>query len=265
MSLAAASIVDPRTSFCVMLHDVAPCFEAEVDEFARVLGPLVGPAMSAAVVPCWGGKPLDDADRPFLERVARDYGNIQLHGCEHFRPKGRGLVSLFASGKDEMNGLDVAETDRRLELGQSLLTRYFGRPATGFIAPTYQVGLATPGCLARHGMHYTVGYRGITCSSGEATPIATWIWDVSPIKLLCRAGYRLGELQHRFRPGVLPCVTLHPLDLQRRFLPQITRTVEKLLLEGRTPRLLESHGYGQAPAAPADESSVPPRTPPRAN
>ena len=240
---------DASRSFCVMLHDVAPIYASHVATFTRTMSPLIGNAMSAAVVPCWGGVPLAEEDRPFLDRVRKEYANIMLHGYEHFRPRGGGLASAIADGKDEMNGLDAAETDRRLEAGQKILSRWFGQPACGFIAPTYNIGLATPDRLSRFGIHYTVGYGNVVTSTGARLPISSWVWDVSPIRLLCRAGYRLGEIQYRFRKNALPCVVLHPLDLERGFLPQIERTVKKLLDAGRQPVLLESMGFG-TPASP---------------
>jgi predicted deacetylase len=244
-----AQHLDVSRSFCVMLHDVAPIYAPHVATFTRTMAPLIGSTMSAAVVPCWGGVPLDERDRPFLNRVKTEYANILLHGFEHFRPRGAGVVSAIADGKDEMNGLDAAETDRRLAAGQEILTRCLGRPACGFIAPTYRVGLATPQRLARFGIHYTVGYRDVITSAGQRLPLTTWVWDVSPIRVLCCAGYRLGELQYRFRKQALPCVALHPLDLERGFLPQIELTIVKLLRSGRQPVLLESEGYG-IPAVP---------------
>ncbi len=231
-------------SFCVMLHDVAPIYAEHVATFTKSLAPMVGNMMAAAVVPCWAGVPLCEKDRPFLDRVQAEYANIQLHGYEHFRPGRRGFTSQLADGKDEMRGLSPAETDRRLAAGQELLERWMGRPATGFIAPTYRIGYATPDRLAEFGMHYTVGYRHVVTSSGHRLRLSSWIWDVSPIRLLCRAGYRFGEFQARFRRNALPCVVLHPLDLERGFLPQIEQTVKKLLQAGRQPILLESLGYG---------------------
>jgi predicted deacetylase len=237
--------LDFSRSFCVMLHDVAPIYETHVATFTKSLAPLVGNAMAAAVVPCWGGVPLGEKDRPFLDRVRAEYANIQLHGYEHFRPGRGGLVSRIADGKDEMKGLDPAETDRRLAAGQEILERWMGQPARGFIAPTYRIGHATPERLAKFGIHYTVGYRQVITSAGQSLRLASWIWDVSPIRILCRAGYRLGEIQYRFRKDALPCVVLHPLDLERGFLPQIERTVQKLVNAGRQPVLLESLGFGQ--------------------
>lgn len=242
-----AQQLDVSRSFCVMLHDVAPIYESHVATFTQAMAPLVGNAMSAAVVPCWAGVPLCDKDRPFLDRVRAEYANILLHGYEHFRPGLRGWRSKIADGKDEMNGLDPAETDRRLTAGQEILERWLGQPATGFIAPTYQIGFATPDRLAKFGIHYTVGYGQVATSAGQSLPIATWVWDVSPIRLLCRAGYRLGQLQYRFRKHALPCVVLHPLDLERGFLPQIVKTVQRLVKAGRKPVLLESMGYGSKP------------------
>ena len=236
--------LDVAKSFCVMLHDVAPVYESHVATFTAAMAPLVGNAMSAAVVPCWAGVPLGDKDRPFLDRVRAEYANLQLHGYEHFRPGQRSGWSKISDGKDEMNGLDPAETDRRLELGQEIFERWLGQRATGFIAPTYQIGHATPDRLAKFGIHYTVGYGKVATSAGQRLPISTWVWDVSPIRLLCRLGYRLGQMQYRFRRNALPCVVLHPLDLERGFLPQIVKTVERLLTANRKPVLLESLGYG---------------------
>lgn len=242
--------LDISRSFCVMLHDVAPIYASHVATFTQSMAPLIGNKMSAAVVPCWAGVPLGDNDRAFLDRVRDEYANILLHGYEHFRPGRRGLKSKIADGKDEMNGLDPAETDRRLAAGQEILERVMGRPACGFIAPTYQIGFATPERLAKVGIHYTVGYGQVTTSNGQRLPLGTWVWDVSPIRLLCRLGYRLGQIQYRFRKNALPCVVLHPLDLERGFLPQIEQTVQRLLRAGRKPVLLESLGYGAAPAKP---------------
>jgi predicted deacetylase len=243
-------------SFTVMLHDVAPIYESHVATFTRSLAPMIGNAMSAGFVPCWGGVPLCDKDRPFLDRVRAEYGNILLHGYEHFRPGRGGLRSKIADGKDEMNGLDPAETDRRLEAGQEILDRWLGMPACGFIAPTYAINHATPDRLARYGIHYTVGYGQVVTSLGHRAPLASWVWDVSPIRLLCRLGYRLGQIQYRFRKNALPCVVLHPLDLERGFLPQIERTVKMLLDAGRRPVLLESYGYGADPEADQPQSTA---------
>src|SRR5262249_12040212 len=54
--------LDPDRVFCVMLHDVAPRWEKQVDIFIETFAPLVGTSMAAAVVPCWGGQPLVDRD-----------------------------------------------------------------------------------------------------------------------------------------------------------------------------------------------------------
>ena len=244
--------IDASQSFCVMLHDVAPLYAEHVTTFTKALSPLVGNAMSAAVVPCWAGQPMREEDRPFLERVRAEYANILLHGFEHFRPGRGGLLSKIADGKDELNGVDPAETDRRLAAGQEIFEHCLGQPATGFIAPTYQIGHATPDRLAKFGIHYTVGYREVITSTQERLPLTSWVWDVSPIRLLCRLGYRWGQIQYRFRKRALPCVVLHPLDLERGFLPQIVRTVQRLVDAGRQPILLESLGYGVTPSpAPA--------------
>lgn len=235
-------VINPRRVFCVMLHDVAPRFEREVDHFVESLSPALGNMMTAGVVPCWAGEPLTDRDRPFLERVQRGFGNLVLHGYTHTRQRGRGFVSRIAAGLDEMNGLSIEETDDRLSCGQQVMQKWFGEPARGFIAPTFQIGHATPERLARHGIQYTVGYRYLVDAQGQRLRLATWCWDVSPISVLNYAGHWIGELNYRLRQTAIPCLALHPLDLERGFLPRIMQTVKKLLEVGRAPVLLESHG-----------------------
>lgn len=235
-------VIDPTRVFCVMLHDVAPRFQREVDQFVETLSPLIGTAMTAGVVPCWAGEPTTERDRPFMESVQRHFGDLVLHGYTHTRDRGRGMVSRVAAGLDEMNGLTSEETDQRLLAGQQVMERWFGKPAQGFIAPTFQIGLATPDRLARFGIQYTVGYRYLVDADGQRMRLATWCWDVSPIRTLNYAGHWLGELQYRLHRTAIPCLALHPLDLGRGFLPRIVRTVQKLLAAGREPILLEASG-----------------------
>lgn len=243
--------IEPTRVFCVMLHDVAPRFQQEVQTIVETLAPLVGTSMTAGVVPCWGGEPITEQDRPFLECVRRDFGDLVLHGYTHSRARGRGLVSQIASGLDEMNGYTPAETDECLRKGQQVMEHWFGEPARGFIAPTFQIGKATPDRLARHGIQYTVGYRYVVDSVGTRLRLATWCWDVSPVKALNYGGHWLGELNYRLRRSAIPCLALHPLDLGRGFLPRIVQTVQKLLAAGRMPILLESHGLAKLPVAAA--------------
>ena len=152
------------------------------------------------------------------------------------------MVSRVAAGLDEMNGLTPEETDQRLSDGQEVMKHWFGVPARGFIAPTFQIGLATPDRLARFGIQYTVGYRYLVDANGQRMRLATWCWDVSPLRTLNYAGHWLGELQYRMHRTTIPCLALHPLDLGRGFLPRIVRTVKKLLAAGREPILLEASG-----------------------
>ena len=248
MSLATLhDSIDPARVFCVMLHDVAPRFQREVSQFVETLAPALGTAMTAGVVPCWAGEPMTQRDRPFLESVQRNFGNRVLHGYTHTRRRGRGMVSRVAAGLDEMNGLSPDETDGCLADGQRVMAEWFGEPARGFIAPTFQIGHATPDRLSRHGIQYTVGYRYIVDAGGSRQRLATWCWDVSPLRVLNHGGHWLGELQYRLRKTAIPCLALHPLDLGRGFLPRIVQTVQKLLAAGRTPIMLEEHGLADPP------------------
>lgn len=201
--------------------------------------------MTAGVVPCWAGEPITEADRPFMDSVKQNFGNLVLHGYTHTRAQGRGFVSRVASGLDEMNGYSPEETDQALKKGQQAMQQWFGQPARGFIAPTFQIGHASPERLARYGISYTVGYRYLVDARGQRRRLATWCWDVSPIRALNYAGHWLGEINYRLRSSAIPCLALHPLDLGRGFLPRIVQTVQKLLDAGRKPILLESHGMAE--------------------
>lgn len=232
-------------SFYVALHDVAPRFSKQIAAIAEALSPLIGSNMAAAVVPRWHGRPIGPDDREFIELVRRHFDDILLHGLTHSRDNGRGLVSLITRNSDEFNGLSVEETESRLEQGQAALQQHFAETACGFIAPTFQRGRLTAERLAGHGLHYAVGFRHIEFSSGERIPVATWCWDVSRWGPLGHVGHFYGNLRMGLYKDLLPCLAIHPVDVDRGFLPKIVALTRKLLDENRQPIL-----FGQQSAVP---------------
>lgn len=229
-----------QTAFIVTLHDVAPRFSEQIARITDQLEPLIGDRLAAAVVPCWHGHPIRRDDHDFRRLVAGRFGEIMLHGFHHQRERGRGLVSLLTRGADEFNGLSVGETRRRLRAGQNVLQTLFGRPASGFIAPTFQRGRVTPELLAECGIDCCIGFRRIDLSNGSRIPVATWCWDMGHSQLLCLGGHVYGNARYGLIPGLVPSLALHPVDVERGFLGRISGLVERLLEEGRRPILPQS-------------------------
>jgi predicted deacetylase len=227
-------------SFYVVLHDVAPCFSRQVAAILDALAPLINTRIAAAVVPSWHGKPITSDDDSFIRLVRERFGDVLLHGFTHARTGGRGLVSLMTGSADEFNGLSPEESESRLERGQAALREQFNGPACGFIAPTFQRGRLTADRLARHGLNYAVGFRHIDFADGSRIPIATWCWDMGRWGALGHAGHFYGNLRMRLYSNLLPCLAIHPVDVDRGFLPHIVKLTQKLLDEDRSPILFDA-------------------------
>lgn len=224
-------------SFYVVLHDVAPRFADQISRVADALAPLIGTRLAAAIVPCWHGEPITAADSAFVEMTRQRFDDVLLHGFTHSRASGRGIVSLLTRGSDEFNGLSASEADSRLARGQNVLREFFGTAAEGFIAPTFQSGRLTPARLAAHGLRFAVGFRHIVPAEGPRVPIATWCWDMGRWRALGYAGHWYGNARMRLYRNLLPCLAVHPVDVDRGFLPRIVRLVGQLLEAGRAPIL----------------------------
>ena len=224
-----------QSSFCVVLHDVAPIFKPQIEKIVRKMRPLIGSQMAAAVVPCWHGRLLDPGEETFVDLVQSNFDEILLHGYRHERTTGHGLISTLTGSSDEFNGLSRDEAAVRLRLGQDSLERCFSGPAAGFIAPTYQRGKLTAEILADHGLHYCVGFQSIKHSDGRRQRLATWCWDMGVVRHLGYVGHAIGHTLRRVNPSAVPCLALHPFDADRRFLKRAVTLVRALLAEGRQP------------------------------
>ncbi|MBT4868262.1 MAG: DUF2334 domain-containing protein [Planctomycetaceae bacterium] len=235
-----SSTISNDSSFYVVMHDVAPCFLRQISAIVDALAPLIETRIAAAVVPSWHGKPIAAEDAPFVDLVRERFDDVLLHGLTHSRSSGRGLVSFITGGADEFNGLTPEETDSRLQRGQAVMREQFDAPACGFIAPTFQRGRLTADRLARFGLNYAVGFRHIDFADGSRIPVATWCWDVSRWGTLGHVGHFYGNLRMRLYRNLLPCLAIHPVDVDRGFLPHIVKLTQKLLDEGRSPILFDA-------------------------
>jgi predicted deacetylase len=225
-------------SFAVVIHDVAPIFVRQLATIARALAPRIGDRVSAAVVPCWHGVPLGRgaADTEFLRLIERAFGEILQHGFTH-RQDRFGLLSFFSGRSNELSGLTALKTRVRLEGGRALLRRLLSAPIAGFVPPAWQTGYATTAELSRCGFQYLVTFDAIRFVRMTPIPLVTWSWDWGIVAPLGRVGEWFGDYESTLRPDALPCVVVHPIDVDRGYLPRCLRVIDRLQQRGRTPVL----------------------------
>ena len=234
-SRSAESDLSPSGLFCVAVHDVHPRFAREIAATVRGLGPLVGRKVAAAVVPRWHGDRIDAADADFRDHVVESFDEVLLHGCTHRRARPGGLVSALTRASDELGGASRDETITKLQDGQAVLTEVFGERAAGFVPPAWVRGPVTASLLRDAGIHYLVGMFSLEWTSGAAIRLATWSWDLGAARALGYCGEIAGRAARAMMPRAIPCVVLHPADVDRGFLPRGLRVIEALLGEGRRP------------------------------
>src|SRR3954470_18445130 len=235
--MPAPGVSDTSRRFAVVVHDVAPAFLPQLVRIAEALAPRVGRELAGAVVPCWHGRPIEGPGGGFGRFVAGAFGEVLQHGYTH-RQDRPGVLSLFTGRSDEFVGLPREEVRRRLGLGRELLRRALGVKPAGFVPPAWQVGWATAEVLGGCGFRYLATFGAIRAASGPTIPLATWSWDWGVPGWLGRVGRRSGDACWRIRPAALPCVVVHPADVDRGYLPRVLEVVDRLLGLGRTPALL---------------------------
>lgn len=225
-------------SFALVVHDVTPVFRRQLNLILGAVNPLVGDRVSAAVVPCWRGNPLGEAagDVDFLEFVSKGFGEILQHGYTHHHD-GHGLISYLSGRSNELRGLTEHDTRARLAKGRERLRRLMRTSIAGFVAPAWQMGRASPDLLRDLGFRYSLGFSSGLVFGGPTTPLATWSWDWGILPGSGWFGAWLGTCALAIRPRSLPCVVIHPLDVDRGWLPRALRLVEQLRSEGRSPVL----------------------------
>ena len=234
--MPAPGASDTSGRFAVVVHDVAPAFLPQLASIAEALAPRVGRQLAGAVVPCWQGRPIEGPGDGFGRFVAGAFGEVLQHGYTH-RQDRPGVLSLFTGRSDELVGLPREEVRRRLGLGRELLRRALGVAPAGFVPPAWQVGRATAVELGGGGFRYLATFGAIRAAGGPTIPLATWSWDWGVLAPLGRVGQRFGDVYSRLRPAALPCVVVHPADVDRGYLPRVLEVVDRLLGRGRTPGL----------------------------
>jgi hypothetical protein len=219
--------------FLVCIHDITPAYTRETHVMIRDLAPVLGRRLSLAVVPNWQGEWPLESHPDYCRMIQESSSELLLHGFYHRRQRGRGPITLLASGCDEMNGLSREETRRTLERGQRVFTDVFGEPARGFLPPGWQPGHVRSIDAAEVKLDYVLGFFSLERAGRKQIPLATFSWDCGPWGWLGHVGHGIGFL--RQSPDRVPVLAIHPRDLDRGFWPAIMRLTRELIDAGFEP------------------------------
>jgi uncharacterized protein len=220
------------------IHDVAPCFEGEVDRLADLIDARLGPARYAMlVVPDhWGRAPLSQAPafRARLRAWAECGVEMFVHGWFHRDTAEHNGASSFkarhmTAGEGEFLGLSHAEALRRMQDGKALVEDVIGLPTAGFIAPAWLYGPGAMQALAECGFPLAEDHFRVWRPGHEETPLAkgpvvTW---ASRSAMRTASSLAFAALA---RPALQPLRTLrlavHPGDVTK---PSIVASVDATL------------------------------------
>src|SRR5215472_15718890 len=219
----------------VSIHDVAPCFAAEV-ELALELCAAADVTPALLVVPNYHGESalLDDAG--FCARLRELQGaghEVYLHGFFHqSRPRyeanggGRGVVArarwLFAQrvvsgGEAEYSDVSPEEARARLDRGERVL-QDAGLSITGFVAPAWSMPRWLLPNLAERGYRFAEDHTRVydpARGRSRASVVLNWA-SRSPGRLASTVAYcRVAKLAKAFIPAR---VAIHPADIRFRVL-----------------------------------------------
>jgi predicted deacetylase len=216
-------------TFNVTIHDVTPVFDAQLRAIVDAFAPVVGTRLAVAAVPRWHGRRPAPVDRAFWRWVLASSSETLLHGYEHVQPRFSGINGVCKG--NELRGLPPAVVRERLQKGQRELTELLGAPAVGFLAPAYERGAASDDVLAACDLSYYLGWKRLVGLPGPTVRLATWVWDVAPVRGAGYVGEWLGWLM-RVRRGAVPAIALHPKDVDNGYLDRAVRVARRLVARG---------------------------------
>ncbi len=238
MAFGIATTTAGSGQFVVCVHDVHPGTLPEILPVFDALRPLVGSVVSAAVVAkprgmAWPtGLPADALRRALHQST----GEVLLHGLTHRRRWSLDPLSWLIGRSDELIGLSREQVLDRAREGLEIIHAEIGREVRGAIPPGWRSGCLGE-VLGSLGLSFMIGMRAMVMASGQRRSLATLSWDAGPVTpagwLLEWAGSAMG------RGAATPVVVLHPVDVNRGFLPRALRRIRVLLDEGRVPVTFE--------------------------
>jgi len=220
--------------FVVCLHDVHPGTLPEVLSVFEVLRPLVGAAVSAAVVSKPGGLPWPTGEPASALRRAlhQSTDEILWHGLTHRRGRSLDPLSWLIGRSDELAGLPRTQVLDRAREGLETIQAAIGRQVRGTVPPGWRSGYLGE-LLGELGLSFLVGRCALVTASGQRRALATWSWDAGPV---AAAGWMLEWAgSARARGTATPVVVVHPADVKRAFLPRALKRIRQLLDDGRVP------------------------------
>ena len=212
--------------FIVCIHDACPQSSHLIIRIINNITPLVENIMTVAVIPQSYGIPWRCEDQDLICELRERTTEILLHGLTHRRVGNCSPFSFLIEKADELVGLSVSETETLLKKGQHIMKNMFGSPAKGFVPPGWQFGKVTKTVLGKHNIDFAISLHYIIDTSGHRIPLATWF-----------SGY-VGEIVGYtlcMRKDVVPCIVLHPKDVQRGFLPRGLRLIRSFIEQGYCP------------------------------
>ncbi len=220
----------------VAIHDVSSCFLEELSQISNVLERLIGGRYSLAVVPAWNGMMQCMEDRDYRDWIGRYRHEYLLHGYFHRRQrKYPSPISWLAEGSDEFSGLDRSTIRERLSTGRLFVKSLTGIPPSGFVPPAWRNGRIRASDLKVTSMNFVSGLTSIRDVRGVSCPLATWSWDFGRFS---RLGGCVGHLLGRtlsISPWAVPCVVIHPRDIERGWLNHAVDQIRALIGKGHDP------------------------------
>jgi Uncharacterized protein conserved in bacteria (DUF2334) len=225
----------PR-QFLVIVHDVAPHAFMPLQTISDLLSPLLGTRVAAAVVPCWHGRQLTAHDSVFVQYVRASYGELLLHGYTH-QTNTSGPIALLTDQANEFTRLTPTMAIERIQHGRAVLAELFNYDVAGFVPPAWQTGPVTPLLLKRCGLMYHMGFGSLSAIDTLPQPLAVASWDCGRFAVLGLAAEAVAALQYFFYPKAMPCIVLHPRDVERGFFARALHLIRHLLAAGWQPIL----------------------------
>ncbi len=220
----------PR-AFTVCIHDVSPESALAIERLASGVRSRLGDRFGVAVI---AGR-LEGPGSQALARLRAACGRAEVlaHGLHHLRAPAPSLYSWATLRSDELVGLGAEETRRRVALARRRLEELWDTDVAGFVPPAWRYGEATMDLLAGEGYGYALGLTRLR-RARSSVGLATLSWDPGRFAEIAwgleLAGVLLGRLSSR-----VPCVVLHPRDLERGLEGRAFAHIDALLRRGFSP------------------------------
>lgn len=218
------------------VHDVAPCFESEVDRLTELLARLAGgPRLAMLVVPDhWGRSSLRTA--PAFQSRLRSWSDagveMFVHGWTHkddVRHQGTAAFKArhMTGGEGEFLGLAQDEAVRRMAAGKALIEDVTGRPAAGFIAPAWLYGEGAIAGLRECGFALAEDHMRVWRPGQEDRPLArgpvvTWA-SRSPARTASSLAFA-AVARRALHPLETVRIAVHPGDVTK---PSLLASIEE--------------------------------------